>query len=81
MKMTPRQYDMLVHEIQKFEDAYGEAALREYRHKVKFAKSQFLSFAWSMFWKIQPDTRAQIGMGLFDMHIETALKKALAKYA
>ncbi len=80
MKMTATQYAILIKEKQKFEAAYGIAAITEHRHTVKFANDQFISFIWSMLWKIKPETRAKIIEGLFDTHIETALKKCWSEY-
>ena len=81
MKMSNAQYITLLGEVEKFEKAYGESVIREFRHNVKFAKVQFNSFVWAMLWKIKSDTRAIITDGLYDTHIETGLKKAWAKYA
>ena len=80
MKMTDAQYALLIKEKQKMEAAYSIAAIREHRNTVAYAKNQFVSFIWSMLWKIKPGTRALIIEGLLDTHIETALKKCWAEY-
>ncbi len=80
MKMNSNQYWILTNEINKMERAYSIKAFEEHRQAVNFAKDQFISFCWSIFWKINKMDRAIISEDLQDAHLETALKKALVNY-
>ena len=74
------QYWMLTDAINKMETAYSKDVMMQHRKTVKYANEQFISFIWSIYWKINKDDRKIIGADLNDNHIETALKKALAEY-
>lgn len=79
--MSTETYSMIASEFATLEAAHKEE-LKEYRTTVRFVKDQFISFIWSVYWKIQTEEiRVAVNSeDLYDAHIETALKKIMKEY-
>ena len=78
MKVTSEIYDELADAIDDVMSKHSLKVLVEHRQTVKFVKSQFIAFCWSMFHASKfGETHKEIYDTLNDSHIETALKHIL----
>ncbi len=80
MKMTDKTYGELCVAIDKVVSEHSLQAIFDLRINVKFAKDQFVSFCWAMFYVSKFDAKALYKAGLNDNHIETALKRILSDF-
>ena len=81
MKMTNELFDKLSDAIDGVMSKHSLKVIMEHRRNVKFVKSQFISFCWSMFYASKFDCKELYASGLHDGHIETALKRILSDFA
>jgi hypothetical protein len=81
-RVTKEQYKELETLINNFLKKAKEEDIIKHRRTVKFAKDQFVSFVWSIFWAIPQNGGIEWSekYDLSDNAIETALKKILKKY-
>ena len=81
MKITQTAYDRLQTEVLNVLAKYTDEQIAEHRQTVKFVKSQFVAFVWSIVHHTDNNTIAWLySQGYNDNHIETVLKKILKKY-
>ncbi|KKN48400.1 hypothetical protein LCGC14_0653470 [marine sediment metagenome] len=81
MKMTSETYGELADAIDDVMSKHSLKVLIEYRQTVKFVKSQFIAFCWSMFHASKfGETHKEIYDKLDDSHIEIALKHILSDF-
>jgi len=81
MKITQTDYDRLQTSILNVLAKYTDEQITEHRKTVKYVKSQFIAFVWSIAHHADNNTIAWLcSQGYNDNHIETALKKILKRY-
>ena len=80
MKMNKTIYQELKNEM---EELVNKDILKtlEYRQNVKFAKNQFHSFCWGIYWSVSKKIRNTIrNEKLYDNHIQTAITTILKQF-
>ena len=80
MKMPENLFGELCDAIDKVLSAHSLKTITEHRNKVKYVKSQFVAFCWSIFYASKFDINKMYKAGLHDTHIETALKRILSDF-
>ena len=81
MKMSKELFAEIRDTINKnVMDKHSLQTIIDHRSNVKYAKSQFISFCWSIFYASKFDCRKLYNAGLHDNHIETALKQILSDF-
>lgn len=81
MKMSKQLFGEVADAINAVMSKHSLQTITAHRQNVKFVKSQFISFCWSMFHASKFDYKRLYGAGLDDTHIETALKRILSDFA
>jgi len=81
MKMSKELYNELSKSIELVISQNGRDVIVKQRKAVKFTKSQFVAFCWSMFHATNMEYRKFYDADLNDSHIETALKRILSDFA
>jgi len=81
MKMPKELFDALCDTIDRevFEK-HGLKTLIDYRKNVPYVKDQFVAFCWAVFHRSSFDVKKLYDAGLYDSHIETALKRILSDF-
>jgi len=80
MKMTQEQFGQLADSIDAELSKHSLPVIIKHRQTVKYVKSQFISFCWSIFHASKFDCMPLYSAGLNDSHIETALKRILSDF-
>ena len=80
MRMSKKTFGELADAIDAVMEKYSLKKITEHRQNVKFVKSQFIAFCWSMFYKSKFNIMVLYADGLNDIHIETALKRILSDF-
>ncbi len=81
MKMTSKTYGELADTIDDVMSKHSLKSMVKHRQTVKFVKSQFIAFCWSVFHASKfGETHREIYDTLDDCHIETALKHILSDF-
>lgn len=80
MKMTKELFGELCDAIDVVMSKYSLKVILDHRNDIKYVKSQFISFCWSMFHASNFDYTKLYDSGLNDNHIETALKRILSDF-
>ncbi len=80
MKMSKESYDALSEAITRTIVKHGTEAMIKHRRSVGYVKNQFISFCWSVLHSTDFDYTKLYDEDLDDSHIETALKRILARY-
>lgn len=82
MKMTKKVFGELADAIDAVMEKQSLKIIIEHRQNVKYVKSQFVAFCWSMFHISKfGETHRKLYDTLDDCHIETALKRILSDFA
>jgi hypothetical protein len=81
MKMSKELFGELSDAIDGVLSSTSLGAMINYRNNVKFVKDQFISFCWGVFHASKTDYSKFYDAGLYDSHIETALKRILSDFA
>ena len=77
LKMTKEHYEDLQSQIRVLIKGYSRDVVWEHRKTVRFAKDQFISFCWSLYWKID---YKRYNSAYTDTQTESALKRILSAY-
>lgn len=80
MKMSKKLFGKLADAIDGVMQSHSLKINIEHRQNIKFVKSQFIAFCWSMFHASKLDYTMFYNAGLHDSHIETALKRILSDF-
>ena len=76
MAYSKDDYMDLAEQIRGFLSNFTSEEIWEHRNSVKFVKSQFVSFAWSIYWRIDYNRYSYT-----NTQTETALKRILSSYS
>ena len=80
MKISNELFDELCGAIDSVLSRVSLKVITEHRQNVKYVKSQFVAFCWSIFYASKFDYKKLYDSGLNDSHIETALKRILSDF-
>lgn len=80
MKMSKELFSELCDSIDYLLSTNSLKVITEHRQNVKYVKSQFIAFCWSIFHASKFDCMKLYRAGLDDTHIETALKRILSDF-
>ena len=81
MKMPKDLFDELCEAMDGVLSAHSLTTIVNHRNNIKYIKSQFYAFCWSMFYASKFDVMKLYNAGLNDEHILTALKRILSDFA
>lgn len=80
MKMSKKLFGELSDAIDNVMSKHSLKIITKHRQNIKYVKSQFISFCWSMFHTSKIGYTKFYYSGLNDSHIETALKRILSDF-